>query len=30
MWVPFSEIIANRDMFFEDHFSIIDCFLGLA
>lgn len=30
MWVPFSEIMANRDKFFEDHFSIIDCFLGLA
>lgn len=30
MWVPFSEIIANRDKFFEDHFSIIDSFLGLA
>lgn len=30
MWVPFSEIMKNRDHFFEDHFSIVDCFLGLA
>ncbi|AZU98078.1 nicotinamide-nucleotide adenylyltransferase [Salmonella phage SE_PL] len=28
-WVPLSEIANNRHMFFEDHLSIIDTFLGI-
>lgn len=28
-WVPLSEIVNNRDKFFEDHLSIIDTFLGI-
>jgi|AGFT01.1.fsa_nt_gi cytidyltransferase-related domain len=28
-WVPLSEIANNREMFFEDHLSIIDTFLGI-
>lgn len=28
-WLPLSEIKANRHMFFEDHLSIIDTFLGV-
>lgn len=28
-WVPFSEIVKNRDKFFEDHLSIIDTFLNI-
>lgn len=28
-WLPISEVIKNRDKFFEDHLSIIDTFLGI-
>lgn len=28
-WLPLGEIIKNRHMFFEDHLSIIDAFLGI-
>lgn len=28
-WMPFSEIVENRDNFFEDHLSIIDTFLNI-
>lgn len=28
-WIPLSEITANRHMFFEDHYSIIDTMIGL-
>lgn len=28
-WVPFADLIINRDKFFEDHFSIIQCMVGL-
>lgn len=28
-WVPYSEIVTKRDMFFEDHFSMIQAMVGL-
>lgn len=28
-WVPIGDLVANRHMFFEDHLSIIDSFLGV-
>lgn len=28
-WIPLSDITANRHMFFEDHYSIIDTMIGL-
>lgn len=28
-WLPMSEVVKNRHMFFEDHLSIIDTFLGI-
>lgn len=28
-WVPYSEIVMKRDMFFEDHFSMIQAMVGL-